>query len=138
MGNVIPSLTEVGYISNKNLQMGKLFGYFMAADKSQSSLLPNRTQSLKAILAENLNPSSCASAIESALKNLYGSYFDRVIVYIDQEDKDGGIVNLNIDILCRDNDGSEYRLSREIKTKEGNMVEFESSLDLLYNYYKGQ
>lgn len=138
MANVIPSLTEVGYIDNKNLQMGKLFGYFMAADKSQSSLIPYRTQSLKAILAENLNPSSCASAIEAALKNLYGTYFDRVIVYVDQEDKDGGIVNLNIDILCRDNDGKEYRLSREIKTKEGNMVEFESSLDLLYDYYKGQ
>lgn len=137
--NAIPSLTEAGFITNKNVQMGKLFGYFMAADYSQSTIFKDRVTSLKYILAQYTSPNGCAEAIKSELATLYGRYFDSVTVYVEQEDKGKGIVNLNIEIVCKDSEPyKEYRLSREIQTKEGNMVEFESGLDQLYNYYKGQ
>lgn len=139
ISNAIPSLTEVGYIENKNVQMTKLFGYFMAADYSQCSLLRGGSASLKHILAKYPDPDECATGIKGALENLYGSYFDRVTVYVESEELANNVVNLTIEVICTDNDdGKQYKLSREIKTKEGNMIEFEKQLDSLYDYYKGQ
>ena len=137
--NTIPSLSTDGFITNKNMQMTRLFSYFMAADYSQSTFFKDKVQSLKYILAKNPKPFAAATAIRSSLAELYTKYYDKVNIYVDQEDTDKGIVKLNIDIFCVDNNPyKEYRLSREIKTKDGNMVEFENSLDILYDYYKGE
>lgn len=135
--NKIPSLTEAGYIDNKNLQLAKLFGYFMAADYSQSNVFRGGIQSLKYLLGKHLSPSGLGLAIKNSLKALYAPYFDNVYVEVSQEHLKNNIVNIHIDVLCVD-DNKEYQLSREIKTKEGNMVEFENSLDELYQYYKGE
>ena len=134
--NTIPSLTEAGYIDNKNFQLAKLFGYFMAADYSQSNTFQGRINSLKYLLGKNLSPTSLNNAIKSSLKDLYGPYFDNVYVEVSEEELPNNIVNLHVDVLCIDG-GKEYQLSREIKAKEGNMIDFEESLDELYNYYKG-
>lgn len=136
--NTIPSLSSDGFITNKNMQMARLFSYFMAADYSQSTFFKDKVQSLKYLLAKYNKPASAANAIRASLAALYTNYFDKVNVYVDQEDTERGIVKLYIDIYCVDsNPYKEYRLSKEIKTKDGNMVEFENSLDILYQYYKG-
>ena len=138
INNAIPSLSTDGFITNKNLQMTKLFGYFMAADYSQSTFFKGKVHSLKYILAQYPNPGSAAMAIQTSLKNLYGNYYDKVNAYVEQQDTGGGIVKLMIDVQCIDsNPYKQYNLYKEIKTKDGNMVEYENSLDILYNYYQG-
>ena len=138
INNAVPSLSSDGFITNKNLQMTKLFGYFMAADYSQSTFFKDSVYSLKYILAQYTNPATAAVAIETALKELYKKYYDKVTVFVDQQDNGGGIVKLMIDVQCIDNNPyKQYNLYKEIKTKDGNMVEYENSLDILYNYYQG-
>lgn len=134
--NAIPSLTETGFITNKNLQMSKLFSYFMASDYSQSNLFHGSIASLKYLLAQNTDPRDFVTSLESTLNRLYSNYFEKVETIVDTEETEGGIVNVYIDIKCTDNDG-EYYLRREIATKEGNMVEFEKSMDELYEVYGG-
>lgn len=136
MTNQLPSLSEVGFISNKNLIMSKLFGYFMASEYSQSNTFYGSICSLKYLIAENTDPSSLATAIENTLTGMYSKYFDKVTVQVDQEEQSNNIVHINIGIRASDsNPFKEYYLYKEIKTKEGNMVEFESQLDTLYNLY---
>ena len=138
ISNAIPSLSSDGFITNKNLQMTKLFGYFMAADYSQSTFFKHRVMSLKYVLAQYPKPADAALGIKTALTTLYSKYYDKVTVYVEQEDNGGGIVKLHIDIQCIDREPyKEYNLYKEIKTKDGNMVEYENSLDKLYNYYMG-
>lgn len=132
----IPSLTAVGYITNKNLQMSKLFSYFLASDYLQSNIFKDRIKSLKYLLTRSSKPDILRQDLETTLKELYEPYYDRVQVQVDQEDLPNNIVNLSIGIRAT-YDNVDYFLYKEIKTKEGDMVEFEKQLDELYEIYGG-
>lgn len=132
----IPSLTSVGYITNKNLQMTKLFSYFLASDYLQSNVFKGEIKSLKYLLTRSSRPDILRQDLETTLSALYEPYYDNVIVQVDQEDLPNNIVNLSIGIKAT-YDGKDYFLYKEIKTKEGDMVEFEKQLDELYEIYGG-
>lgn len=135
--NALPSLTEAGFITNKNLILTKLFGYFLASEYSQSNVFIGKINSLKYILGMNLAPAMFTTAVETSLNKLYAPYFDSVKVITERNDTGGGIVNVYINVICTDGDKT-YDLSKEVKIKDGNMVEFENNLDALYDYYKGE
>lgn len=135
--NALPTLTEAGFITNKNLILAKLFGYFMASDYSQSNLFRGSIKSLKYILGMNLSPGQFSAAVQNALQTLYEPYFESVKVVVEQTNEDRGMVNCYINVICTDNNKT-YDLSQTVKIKDGNMTEFENNLDRLYEYYTGE
>lgn len=139
MKAVLPTLSDAGFVTNKNMQMSKLFAYFMASEYSQSNAFYGYVSSLKHIIATKESISDIKDGIQEALQKMYRKYYDIVKVIVDEETTDGIRYTLSISIECRDEGSAQrYHLYKEIKTKEGNMIEFENQLDELYQYYGEQ
>lgn len=128
----IPTLTIDGFVTNKYIQMYKLFEYFLASDYSQSNTFSGKVASLKYILATETSE-TMTSTIENQLRNLYISYFDSVNVQTWTE-VIGSKLHIYIDIMAEDNDKT-YTLSKEVKSTKGEIENYERLLDELWEEY---
>lgn len=129
----VPTLTTDGWVTNKNLQLVKIFEYFLASDYSQSNTFNGMIASLKYIITMNHTVDETTEAIERTLTKLYASYYDTVSIIVDvTEDDDNGIVNYTINVVCT-YDGLQYVLSKmNVKESKGNIINFDELLDDLY------
>lgn len=135
MKSSIPSLTINGFITNKDMQMGRLFTYFLASDYLQTNMFYGDIASLKWILAQHNDPYSTKAMMISNLTKLYQAYFDTVEVIIDLRiEESPGYDNYYIDINCTDN-GTVYNLNKLLKIDGMTILDYEDSLDELYRYY---
>lgn len=132
MISAIPTLTVDGFVTNKYIQMYKLFEYFLASDFSQSNLYHGEISSLKYILAV-FPTERLQQEIENSLQKLYGSYFDKVTVqtWVDEQ---GAKMNIYVDIHAVDNN-KNYVLAKEVKATKGNIENYEKLLDALWEEY---
>lgn len=135
MKSSIPSLTLNGFITNKDMQMGRLFTYFLASDYLQSNLFHGDIASLKWILAQDNDSYTTKALIMDNLTKLYRAYFDSVEVNVDLKmEEEPGFDNYYVDINCTD-DGTVYNLNKLIKIDGMTIVDYEENLDELYRYY---
>lgn len=135
MKSSIPSLTLNGFITNKDMQMGRLFTYFLASDYLQTNMFYGDIRSLKWILAQDNDPYRTRSIMVDNLTKLYQAYFDTVEVNIELRiEESPGYDNYYIDINCTDN-GVTYNLNKLIKIDGMTIVEYEENLDELYRFY---
>lgn len=132
MISAIPTLTVDGFVTNKHIQMFKLFEYFLASDYSQSNIYYGEIASLKYILATN-PIGELQRSIENALSKLYQAYFDKATIntWVEEE---GARYHIYIDILAEDNNKT-YSLAKEVKASKGNIENYEKLLDELWEEY---
>lgn len=137
MLGTLPTLTINGFVNNKRIQVQKLFEYFLASDKSQSTLFNGKVASLKYILATYDNVADIRSNLREALYNLYSVYFDSTEVKIDIEDKDdSGNIDIYINVTVVD-EGTTYTLNKLLNYENGGIQGFQSMLDKYYDIYYG-
>ena len=77
---MLPTLTSAGWIKDPKVKMNKLFEYFMASERSQTTLVKTGAHSLKYILANTKDFTQTATMIKDSLTALYAAYFDDVDV----------------------------------------------------------
>ena len=114
--------------------MNKLFEYFLASDYSQSNNFIGTIKSLKYLLSANMKPNDLANKVKEALYLLYSNYFDNVSVTCDVISEDRAKYRIYIEIKG-DRDGNRHTLSKELKSTDNKIDNFENELDKLYQYY---
>lgn len=139
MKAMLPTLTIDGYVTNKNIMMRKLWGYFLTSEYSQSNTFYSRICSFKWLLATKDVETDLAKAIEDNLNYLYGKYFDSVVTQVTILDiSNTGMCKLKIQLKATD-DGKQYDLSQELEySNTGNIANYEQMLDQLYESYADQ
>ena len=134
----IPTLSTDGFISDPNQKLEKLVVYFITAEHSQSNTFIDKVNSLKYLVAQySENITKFKSAVELALSNLVGAYFDTVSVMVDfDEDENGSELStfkLNIDITASNTDTAEYaRFSTDVNVINGVLASYNKLIDSLY------
>lgn len=131
---IIPSLSTDGFIDQGNMIMNKLFEYFLASDYSQSNNFIGTIKSLKYLLSANMKPNDLANKVKEALYLLYSNYFDNVSVTCDVISEDRAKYRIYIEIKG-DRDGNRHTLSKELKSTDNKIDNFENEIDKLYQYY---
>lgn len=135
MRSAIPSLTLDGWIENKNLQMTKLWEYFLASEYSQSNIFFGDISSLKYILATSDPKYNLITNLESTLTKLYQRYFDKAIADVGIDaNSELNKYKVYITVTCNDS-GKDYRLAKELTYSNGKIEKFEELLDNLYSQY---
>lgn len=132
---VIPSLTVDGNITNKDLQMKKLFQYFLASDYSQSNQFYGKIASLKYILATYTDSADISLEIKKALNSLYTDFFDSVSVTVSiQNTTTTGITVYNINISCI-YDSTTYELAQSIDSSLAKIENYDAAVAALFENY---
>lgn len=132
---ILPSLTIHGMIDNKHLIMKKLWEYFITSDYSQSTSFAGHVHSLRYLIASE-QQGNLASAIESALTEMYTPYFSQIEVKAEVTDKEtDSKYSIGISVYAKDAEGTLYTLNKELKTSNGNIDKYEELVDELYNVY---
>lgn len=138
MDSCIPTLTLDGFVKNKQMIFYKLWEYFLTSEKSQSNTYGD-IASYKYILAtglENNDEQSIVRTVESSLYNLYHNYFDNVQVSCELgTDPETSTLFVKIDIMASDTDGKTYRLAKEIENSNGEIKNYNTLLNELYEHY---
>lgn len=132
---VIPSLTVDGNITNKDLQMKKLFQYFLASDYSQSNQFYGKIASLKYILATYTDSTDISLEIKRVLNSLYTDFFDSVSVTVSiQNTTTTGITVYNINISCI-YDSTTYELAQSIDSSLAKIENYDAAVAALFENY---
>lgn len=132
---VIPSLTVDGNITNKDLQMKKLFQYFLASDYSQSNQFYGKIASLKYILATYTDSTDISLEIKRVLNSLYADFFDSVSVTVSiQNTTTTGITVYNINISCI-YDSTTYELAQSIDSSLAKIENYDAAVAALFENY---
>lgn len=128
----IPTLTIDGFESSPINQMNKLFEYYQVAEYSQSNTFKGEVVSLKKTLLHSSSPEMLKNEIEKDLYNLYSSCFDTVTPEIKIEsDEDKSFLNVYLNVTCTKGE-TKYTLSRDFKSKDGILVDVNSTLNKIY------
>lgn len=135
MGDVVPSLTADGFVSNKSEQMKKLFEYFLASDYSQSNTFSGKIASLKYIITTYKEPADIKREIEKALTIQYRAHFDTVSILVSvYTDTNGAVTRYVINISAISN-GTTYTLERDVSSSLANIATYDQALAALYEQY---
>jgi FlaG/FlaF family flagellin (archaellin) len=103
----LPTLTEYGLVTDKNILMVNLFRYFVSTQKSQSVIYSRYIESYDYLLKQyGADPESLRDQVTNSLTRLYKRYYVEVEVNITIND-----AVLNIDIGATDEYGKIYTLS---------------------------
>lgn len=111
---VVPTLSDVGWVTDPPKKADALLGYFFQTSASQSYLYSDSVTSAQAILAKNANNiPAITSELEDALQKLLSKYFDSVTCNVssDAADQDGSLVTVYVDCTFTEN-GTKYSLGR--------------------------
>ena len=106
--HMLPTLTSAGWIKDPKVKMNKLFEYFMASERSQTTLVKNGAHSLKYILAN-------------------------VDVETQVNEDDSSTVTIVIYITAME-DGSEYTLQKAVEGQLGDVGRFYNALAKMHYY----
>lgn len=134
MQSCVPSLTQDGFLTNKKTQMYKIWEYFLTSDYSQSTSFRGKIKSFRYILAA-YKTIDLKAELESNIKELFNAYFDttRVSVSVVTND-DTNTQYCKIAVVCTDGSNT-YSLYQEIKSTAGEIDNYETLLDELYEQY---
>ena len=97
MNSVLPSLSDEGFITNKEVIIAKLFKYFLASNYSQSNTFYGDISSLNYIIATNTPNDKMRADLETTLIKLYGRYFDSVDFNVNIETDNTDVAKIYID-----------------------------------------
>lgn len=138
MSKVIPSLSLDEWVSDEYGILIKLFEFFITCNKSQSVFHYNEIYSLKKAVSYGYEPEKIIDEIKSALTSLYLTYFERVDVFVTpmNSNPDDSFIYLNIDLVAYTKDNNSYRLTRRIKTSNGDLQVYNEKLETLYSTYR--
>ena len=138
MNYAIPSLTLNGWIKDEYGILIKLFEYYVTSNKSQSVFHYDEIYSIKYSLAYGFDTEKVISEIKSDLTKLYLTYFDRVNVYVNvlNSNPNDTFIYLNIDIVAYNAENKSFRLTKKIKTSNGDTRIFNEKLETLYMTYR--
>jgi len=133
MAEAIPTLAVDGFTHNKQLILIKLFEHFLSSNYSQSDTFHGTIGSMKYLINQHKNIEDLRTDLISVLEQMYSYYFATTTVIIDiitntnsAEDK------LNIDIVCTDNQGGTYKLTREIYDVYNNLLTYDIQQDKIH------
>ena len=130
MKSTLPTLSIDEYLTNKHLLIPKLWLYYLAADKSQSSFY--NVSSLKYDLSSSSVDRDLSSSMEKSLESLYGAYFDKVTADVNiKTDKGTNTQYCRVSLTLED-DGQKYYLLKELETKNGEIKNYHNMLHELY------
>ena len=138
MSNVIPSLSLDEWVSDEYGILIKLFEFFITCNKSQSVFYYNEIYSLKKAVSYGYEPEKIIDEIKSTLTSLYLTYFERVDVFVTpmNSNSDDSFIYLNVDLVAYTKDNNSYRLTRRIKTSNGDIQVYNEKLETLYSTYR--
>ena len=138
MSNVIPSLSLDEWVSDEYGILIKLFEFFITCNKSQSVFYYNEIYSLKKAVSYGYEPEKIINEIKSTLTSLYLTYFERVDVFVTpmNSNSDDSFIYLNVDLVAYTKDNNSYRLTRRIKTSNGDIQVYNEKLETLYSTYR--
>lgn len=103
----LPTMTEHGLVTDKNIQMVNLFRYFCGTQRSQSTIYSESIVSYDYLLKQYGTESDILiDKMTAALTAMYKRYYVDVEINITIVED-----TLNIDIGATDSDGKTYRLS---------------------------
>lgn len=131
--HMLPTLTSAGWIKDPKVKMNKLFEYFMASERSQTTLVKTGAHSLKYILANTKDFTQTATMIKDSLTALYAAYFDDVDVETQVNEDDSSTVTIVIYITAME-DGSEYTLQKAVEGQLGDVGRFYNALAKMHYY----
>ena len=132
MNSCLPTLSEEGFVTNKNVLIGKLFKYFLASNYSQSNTFYGDISSLNWIIANNIPDEKLKADLETALVKLYGRYFDKVNFTISIDTDETDVAQVCIEGVIQDEDNT-YTLSKVVAVQGTTIVNFENLLDEYYS-----
>jgi hypothetical protein len=131
MNSVLPSLSDEGFISNKEVIIAKLFKYFLASNYSQSNTFYGDISSLSYIIATNIPNDKMRTDLETTLIKLYGRYFDSVDFNVNIETDNTDVAKIYIDGTLQDG-VDVYNLSKTVAIQGSTITNFENLLDEYY------
>ena len=133
MESTLPTLSLDGYLTNKHLLISKLWIYYLASNKSQSNTFS--IHSFKYDLSTSTVDRSLASTIENSLSSLFGAYFDKVAADVDVKTDSGTNTQYCKIALTLTDDDKKYYLYKELESKNGEITNYFTQLDDLYEEY---
>lgn len=134
MQSCVPSLTQDGFLTNKRTQMYKIWEYFLTSDYSQSTTFRGNVKSFRYLLA-TYTPDELKEKLESNIKDLFDAYFDSTQVIVNVlTDSNTNTQYCKIGVVCTD-EKKKYQLYTEIKSTAGEIDNYETMLDELYEQY---
>lgn len=131
MNSVLPSLSDEGFITNKEVIIAKLFKYFLASNYSQSNTFYGDISSLNYIIATNTPNDKMRADLETTLIKLYGRYFDSVDFNVNIETDNTDVAKIYIDGTLQDGTKT-YNLSKTVAIQGSTITNFENLLDEYY------
>lgn len=131
MNSVLPSLSDEGFITNKEVIIAKLFKYFLASNYSQSNTFYGDISSLNYIIATNTPNDKMRADLETTLIKLYGRYFDSVDFNVNIETDNTDVAKIYIDGTLQDGTKT-YNLSKTVAVQGSTITNFENLLDEYY------
>lgn len=131
MNSVLPSLSDEGFITNKEVIIAKLFKYFLASNYSQSNTFYGDISSLNYIIATNTPNDKMRTDLETTLIKLYGRYFDSVDFNVNIETDNTDVAKIYIDGTLQDGTNT-YNLSKTVAIQGSTITNFENLLDEYY------
>lgn len=138
MKGTVPTLSLDGFVNNKNIQVSKLFLYFLSSKFSQSNTYYGDIVSLDYILAKYNNPVELKTQILDALNKLYKRHFDRVDLDVKVEVSNADTkINIYIDGTLTDNN-TTYTLTKEFSVSGADIDSYVTLLDQFYYEYMGE
>ena len=132
MNSVLPSLSDEGFITNKDIIIAKLFKYFLASNFSQSNTFYGDIASLNYIIANNVPDDKLKADLETTLIKLYSRYFDKVDFIATIETDYTDVAKVYIEGTLQDN-GNTYTLSKVVAIQGSTITNFENLLDEYYS-----
>jgi len=109
----LPTLTQHGLVTDKNIIVEQLFKYFVTTQKSQSTIYSDYIESYDYLMKMyNNTPDVLKNKVIDSLTRLYKRYFNKVEVQVVIQ----GII-MNIDIKVVDNNNNVYTLAADTANK---------------------
>jgi len=119
--DALPTLSPVGFITNRTLMMAKLYEYFISSEHSQSNTFFGEVVSLKYILSEAANLPELQDMTVTALTKMYSKYFASVAVDITVTSTDN-TMSISVNIRTVDDAAKTYQLSEIVNVTDNNIT----------------
>lgn len=120
---VVPELGAGGWVEDPIEQLNLLFGHMLSADYSQSNIYRGNVTSIQYLIANHQDdPTNLKSAVDAALTEYLGRYFDTVTVetYTGDDTEREYVLFISADVT---RNGVTYSLSKAAKVDGGKIIE---------------
>lgn len=122
--NTVPELGSGGWVTDPLKALDLIFAHALESDFSQSNVFHGRVTSIPFIIAlHQTRPDNLSQELETALRNLFGRFFDSTNISVRYAEPDAyGKYVLTVGVSVTKN-GIDYSLSTVISIKDGKVVE---------------